>query len=173
MADGFIAFGAEFVEAFDLGKADRGIVHVENVDGIFLGEAVFVDADDGFLAGVDAGLAAGGGFLDAHFRDACFDGLGHAAEFLGFRDMGPRAVHEFVGEGFEIIGAAPWVDHAADGGFILQKNLGVAGDAGGEIGGQGDGLVERVGMQRLGVAEGGGHGFDAGAGNVVERVLFC
>ena len=46
---------------------------------VFLGEAVFVHADDGFLAGVDAGLAAGGGFLDAHLGDAGFDGLGHAA----------------------------------------------------------------------------------------------
>ena len=57
-------------------------------------------------------------------------------------------------------------------GFVLEEELRVAGDAGGEIGGQGDGLVERVGVQRLGVAERGGHGLDAGAGDVVVGVLF-
>jgi hypothetical protein len=49
--------------------------------------------------------------------------------------------------------------------------LGVAGDAGREVGRQGDGFVEGVGVQRLGAAEGGGHRLQAGAGDVVERVL--
>ena len=50
--------------------------------------------------------------------------------------------------------------------------MGIAGDAGREIGGQRDGFVERVGVQALGVAQGGGHGLDAGTGDVIKRILF-
>ena len=77
-----------------------------------------------------------------------------------------------MGEAFEVVGAAPRIDDAADGGFLLQEELGVAGDAGGEVGRQRDRFVERVGVQRLGVAQRGGHRLDAGAGDVVEEVLF-
>jgi hypothetical protein len=45
-----------------------------------LGQPVLVDADDGFLAGVDLRLAARRRFLDAHLGQAGFDGLGHAAQ---------------------------------------------------------------------------------------------
>jgi hypothetical protein len=57
-------------------------------------------------------------------------------------------------------------------GLVLEEELGVAGDAGREIGGQRDGFIERIGVQRLGVTQRCGHGLDAGARDVVERVLF-
>lgn len=63
------------------------------------------------------------------------------------------------------------VDHARRARFLLQEQLGVTGDAGAEIGRQGDGLVERVRVQRLGMALGGGHGLDAGTHDVVVDVL--
>ena len=52
-------------------------------------DAELVDADDGLPAGVDARLRAGGGFLDAHLRDAGGDRLGHAAEPLDLLDVRP------------------------------------------------------------------------------------
>ena len=55
--------------------------------------------------------------------------------------------------------------------FKLQHELGVAGDARGEIGGQRQRLVERVGVQRLGMALRRRHGLDAGAHHIVEHVL--
>ena len=54
---------------------------------------------------------------------------------------------------------------------MLEIELGVAGDPGREISRQGDGLIQGVGMQRLGVPQGGSHGLDAGAGHVVVRIL--
>lgn len=50
--------------------------------------------------------------------------------------------------------------------------LGVAGDAGGEVRRQGNRFVQRVRVQGLRMAAGGGQGLNAGAGDVVERVLF-
>jgi hypothetical protein len=57
--------------------------------GASLLEAVLVDADDRLLAGIDLGLAAGGGLLDAHLRHAGLDGLGHAAERSTSSDVRP------------------------------------------------------------------------------------
>ena len=48
----------------------------------------------------------------------------------------------------------------------------ITGDAGRKIGRQGNGLVERIGMQRLCPAHDRGHGFEGGPGNVVEGILF-
>ena len=85
----------------------------------------------------------------------------------------PGGVHELVRKALDIIGAGPGIDDAGDAGFLLKINLGVAGDARGELGGQGEGFIEGVGVERLGVAEGGGERLNAGAGNVVIWVLRC
>ena len=53
----------------------------------------------------------------------------------------------------------------------MKEKLRVARDAGREFGRKRDRLVERVGVERLRVAENGGHRLDAGAGDVVERIL--
>ena len=59
-----IAFGFEFLEALDLRETHGGVVDIEDLKGIFFFEAVFVEADDGLLAGVDPSLATGSGFFD-------------------------------------------------------------------------------------------------------------
>ncbi|OQB97069.1 MAG: hypothetical protein BWX86_00461 [Verrucomicrobia bacterium ADurb.Bin122] len=168
---GFVAVGTELLEALDLRLAHSGVVDLEDVEGGFLFEAVLVEADDGLLTGVDLGLAAGGGFLDAELRDAGLDGLGHAAHFLDFVEVGAGLGDELLREGFDVVAAAPRIDDITNAGFLLELELGVARDAGREVGGQRDGFVERVGVQGLRVAGGGSHGFEAGAGDVVERVL--
>ena len=61
------------------------------------------------------------------------------------------------------------VRHVPD--SCCRKQLGVAGDAGAEVGRQAERLVQGVGVERLGVALGGGHGLDAGPHHVVEHVL--
>ena len=66
--------------------------------------------------------------------------------------MVPGRVHQLVGEPLDIVRAGPRIHHPGDAGFLLQVDLRVAGDARGEIGGQREGLIERVGVQRLGVA---------------------
>ena len=86
-------------------------------------------------------------------------------------DVRPRAARQVVGEPLDVVAAAPRVDHLGGAGLLLQQQLGVAGDPGGEVGGQRERLVQGVGVQRLGVALGGGHRLDAGADDVVVDVL--
>ena len=77
--------------------------------------------------------------------------------------MMPGPVHQVVRQALHVVAAGPGVDHLRDAGFFLQIDLRVAGDAGGEIGGQRDGFIERVGVQRLRVAQHRGQRLDAGA----------
>ena len=167
-----VAVCFELVEADDLGFADGGVVHLEGSHGCFFLEAIFVDADDGVLAGINAGLFAGSGFFDAHFGQAGFDGFCHATQCFYFLNEGPSFVCQFVGEVFDIVGSAPRVNDFADVGFFLEIYLSVASNTGREIRWEGDGFVEGVGVEGLGVTEGGTEGFDTGSGDVVEGVLF-
>ena len=85
--------------------------------------------------------------------------------------MAPGFVRKFIGQTLNVVGATPRIDDAGGAGFLLQNNLCIARDAGGKIRWQGECLVERIGMQRLGLALGCRHRFDHGAGNIVEHVL--
>ena len=79
---------------------------------------------------------------------------------------------QLVGQPLDVVAAAPRVDDAAGAGLLLQEELGVAGDAGGEVGRQRDRLVERVGVQRLRMPPCvAAMRLDARAGDVVEHVL--
>ena len=169
---GFIPLATDLLEPLDLGAAHGVVVDVEDLQGFFLGQAIFVAPDDGFLARIDLGLATRGGLFDAHLGEPGLDGLGHAAEFFDLLHMAPGALDEFLGQRLDVVGAAPGIDYLADAGLVLEIELGVAGDARGEVGGERDGLVESVGMQALGVPKGGGHAFDDGARDVVVGVLF-
>ena len=75
--------------------------------------------------------------------------MGSAAQLLDLHDVGPGPLDQLVGEGFHVVGAAPGVHHLADAGLVLDVQLGVPGDTGGEVGGQRDGLVQSVGVQAL------------------------
>ena len=57
--------------------------------------------------------------------------------------------------------------------LLLDVDLGVTCDTCGEVGRQGDSLVEGVGMQGLSMSESGAHGLDTCPGHVVERILLC
>ena len=85
-----IALGFQPLQLLDLLRAHGGIVDLQHFDRRFVGRLIFVDADDRLMAGVDARLRLGGGFLDAQLRNAGLDRLRHAAEVLDFLDMAPR-----------------------------------------------------------------------------------
>ena len=78
---------------------------------------------------------------------------------------------QVVGQPLDVVAAAPRIDDLARARLVLQQELGVAGDARREVGGQCQRLVEGVGVQRLGVALGRRHRLDAGAHDVGEHVL--
>ncbi len=147
------------------------VVDVEDLDRVFLGQLVLVHADDDILAGVDARLFVGGAGFDLHLGPAGFDGLGHAAHRLDFLDDAPGLVGHVLGQLFHHVGTGPRIDDVGDVGFFLDDQLRVAGDAGRELGRQGNGFVERIGVQRLGAAEDRRHRLDGGADDVVVRVL--
>ena len=148
-----------------------GVVDPQHLDGLVGVDPVLVDADDRLAAGVDAGLRAGRGLLDAQLGDAVVDRLGHAAVLGDLLDVRPGAAGEVVGQLLDVGRPAPRVDDPRRAGLLLQQQLGVAGDPGGEVGRQGQRLVEGVGVQRLGVPLGGGHRLEAGADDVVVDVL--
>ena len=85
--------------------------------------------------------------------------------------MRPGPADDLVGEGLHIVGAAPGIDDLADAGLVLNVELGIAGNAGGEVRRQGDGLIQRIGVQGLGMTQSRPHGLHGGAGNIVEGIL--
>ena len=166
-----IALGLQPRELVELQRAHRRIVDLEHVDRLLVGRAILVHADDRLRAAVDARLRLGGGFLDAQLRDAGLDRLGHAAELFDLLDMAPGLLGELGGQPLDIERAAPRIDDARGAALLLQEELRVARDARGEIGRQRQRLVERIGVQRLGVALRRRHRLDRGAHHVVEDVL--
>ena len=63
-----IAFALEPRQLVDLQLAHRAVVDFQDVDLASSARPIFVDADHGLRAGIDARLGAGGGFLDAQLR---------------------------------------------------------------------------------------------------------
>ena len=166
-----VPVGPQPFQPGDLGGPHFGVVHLQHLDALLTVHLVAVHPHHGLGAGVDAGLGAGGGLLDAHLGDSGLDGLGHATSGLHLADVLPGPLGQVVGEPLHVVRAAPGVGHPAGARLVLQQELGVAGDPGGEIGGQGQGFVQGVGVQRLGVALRGRHGLDGGADHIVEHVL--
>jgi hypothetical protein len=166
-----VALGAQLLQARDLRLAHGSVLDLEDLEGVLLLEHVLVDAHDDLAPRVDARLRACGGLLDAQLGQALLDGLRHAAQRFHLLDVCPGARGDVVREALHVVAAAPRVDDARGAALELQIQLRVARDAGAEVRGQRDGLVQRVGVQRLRVALRGGHGLDAGARHVVVDVL--
>jgi hypothetical protein len=164
-----LARAASTANASRLPSPDRA--HFQHLDRPLGFRPILVNPDHRLDTGIDPRLGLGGGFLDAQLRDPGPDGFGHAAERLDLFDVSPSAARELVGEALDIERAAPRIDHPRGPGFLLQEQLGVARDPGGKIRRQRQRLVERIGMQRLGVALGRRHRLDRGAHHVVECVL--
>ena len=166
-----IALGFQPRELVELQRPHRRVVDLEHVDRLFICRAIFVHADDRLRAAIDAALSLRGGLLDAQLRNAGLDRLGHAAELFDFLNVAPGLLREFGGEAFDVERAAPRIGDARGAALLAQEQLRIARDAGGEIGRQRQRLVERVGVQRLGVPLRRRHRLDRGAYHVVVDVL--
>ena len=79
---GLVPVGAQLLQLGDLLGAHPAVLDLEHLDLVVLVDLVLVDADHRLLPGVDAGLGAGRGLLDAQLRDAVADRLGHAAVLI-------------------------------------------------------------------------------------------
>ena len=102
-----LRIGPQVMQSLDLRLAYGRVVHGEDVDGVFLRQAVFVHAYDDFAAGVDVGLLACGRLLDAHLWNTRFDGFRHAAEAFDFLDVFPCLVGDFVRQRLHVIRNLP------------------------------------------------------------------
>ena len=91
-----VALLAQTAQLVQLLGAHPGVVHPAHVDVLVGGGDVLVDPDDRLPAGVDAGLGAGRGLLDAQLRDAVVDGLRHAAVLGDLLDVRPRPLGEVL-----------------------------------------------------------------------------
>ena len=100
---------------------------VLSISRISTGGTILVDADDDFLAAIDACLANGCCFLDSQLRHAGLNGLGHAAHLFNFVDELASLSGEIGGELFNVVGTGKRVDHVGDAGLFLQDKLCIAG----------------------------------------------
>ena len=166
-----IARGAQLPQALYLCLTHGAVVNFAVVDRRFLRRTVFVDADDCLGAAVDMRLPARRRFFNAQFGHAGFQGLCHAAKRFDLLNMRPGAPSQVLRQALDQVGAAPRINDIANARFMSQVKLRIAGDARAEVAWQGDGFVQRVGMQRLRTAQYSRHGFDAGADDVIERLL--
>ncbi len=86
-----VPLAAEALQAGDLGLAHDCIVDVQHLDSLFIDGAILIDANDDLLSGVNAGLGAGGRFLDAILGNARLNGLRHPPQFFDLANMLPGA----------------------------------------------------------------------------------
>ena len=168
---GAIAGGTDLLQTGHLGFTDGVVIDIKDIDGVFLGQFIFVHANNDVLAGVNAGLLVSRTGFDLHLGPARFNGFGHATHGFDFFDDAPGLVGHILGEFFHHVGTSPRIDHVGDVGFFLNDQLRVAGNTGREFGWQGNGFIQCIGMQRLGAAKNGCHCFDRGTYDVVVRVL--
>ena len=150
---------------------DLFVINLQDFNIILGIVAVFVDPDDDVFAPVDSGLFQRRGFLNPEFGNATFDGLGHTAQFINLGDQGAPLLSHFRCQCLHHVGAAPGIHHLTYACFLLQYELGIAGNPGGKFRWQGYGLVEGVGVQGLRATKHRRHGFNRGAYDVVVGVL--
>ena len=171
LTGGLVPRGTDTLQTRHLADPHGGVVDVQNVDRIFLVLAIFVDANDHLGAPVDPRLPRRRRLFDPQLGHSCRNSLGHAAHCLDLLDQGPGLLGKLMGQAFDIVTTRQRIDHVGDSGFLLQDQLRVARDPGGEFGGQGNRLVQRVGVQRLGAPQHGRHRLIGGADHVVIGIL--
>jgi hypothetical protein len=148
----------------------RGVIDLQDIQRLLALRLVAVDPDDGLLAAVDARLRLGRRFLDAHLRDAGFDGLGHAAKLS-------ISVMCSIARAARSASAARRSRTRPKGRSPVWCPIPVAGKAAccGQCGRRnplaGERFIQRIGVQALRVALRCRHRLHAGADHVVVDVL--
>jgi hypothetical protein len=99
------------------------------------------------------------------------DGLGHAAHLLDLLDQLPGLLGQIGGQLLDVVGARQRIDDLGHAGLLLQDQLRVARDPGGESVGSAIASSKRVGVQRLRAAQHRAHRLEGGADDVVVGVL--
>src|SRR6267378_3357554 len=167
---GGVTLGTESVEASDLRALDID-VDTERGNGTrFFRHEVVHSYDDLFFF-LDGTLEFVSRFLDFTLDKASFDGAQHSAHLVDLRQISRRERFDFVGEGFDGVGAGDGVDSVGDAGFVGEDLLGSEGDERGVFGGKCERFVHRIRVQGLAATENGGEGLNRDADDIVFRLL--
>ena len=132
---------------------------------------VFVYADDRLLAAFDRFLVLICRLLDLTLREPGLDRFDHPAKAVDLIKVLKTAVDHFLGERLDVITAAERIDRIYDAGLLGDNLLRAKSDERRLIARQREGLVVRVGMQRLGAAEHTRQCLNGDAGDIVKRLL--
>src|SRR5260370_645382 len=121
--EGGVALGAECVQAGDLGAFDFG-VEAERRDGAFFFRDEVVHADNALLFLLDGALELVSRFLDFALDETGFNGAQHSAHLVDLRKIDGGKRFDFVGEGFDGVGAGDGIDGVGNAGFVREDLLG-------------------------------------------------
>src|SRR5258708_11930234 len=147
-----------------------GLVNVEGIL-LFLFDSKIVHADNDFLFGFNRALVLVRSFGNFLLRITVLDGPDHAAHGVETVKILESAFFHVQGELFHEVGTAQRVHGLGHAGFVSDDLLRAQGDTGSVGGGQRQGFIVGVGVQRLSTAQHRGQGLYGHAGNVVHGLL--
>ena len=131
-----------------------GVVNSEDLEvAFFLGKAILVNTNDDLSPGVNLCLSPGSRLFNSELGHARDNSLCHTAHFFDFIDNLEGLFRELLGQGLHHVGASPGVSNMSDTSLFLDDELGVTSDTRGKLGGEGDGFVEGVSVERLSATE--------------------
>src|SRR5215211_9541956 len=124
------------------------------VDGVkfhigVLGAArgIAVDADDDTFISLDLALVTVGGVLDLTLHKALLDGLYRAPHLVDATYVGPGCLFDGVGKRLDVVGTGERVCRLCQAALARKDLLGSESDARAPFRREGEGFVERVGVQ--------------------------
>src|SRR5712692_8747154 len=142
--EGGIAFGAERVQAGDLGALDFG-VDAEKGNGAL---AIFFDgcdkivyADNDLIFFLYGTLELVSRFLNFRLDKTGFNGAQHSTHLVDLGKIGHRKRFDFVGEVLDSVGAGDGVNGVSDAGFIGENLLRAQRDERSVFGGQSERFI--------------------------------
>ena len=154
-----ITLCSQLFQALNLSLTYSSVINSQNLQRILFIQTIFIQADNRLIAGVNLSLTAGCCFLNTHLRQTAGNSLSHTAQSLNLLNMSPSPADNLIGKSLHIIGTAPRINNLAHTGFILNVQLGITRNTGRKISRQGNSLIQGVGMQGLGMSQGGTHSF--------------
>ena len=144
-----VALRACFFESPHLLLPDVGVVDVEHIDHLRIGDLVLVDTNHDIFVPVDTRLFACSSFLDTQLRPTIGDRLGHTASFFDLCDECAGTIGEIGCELLDVVATGKRIDGTGHAGLFGENQLGVASKTSAELGRQTKCLVETIGVQRL------------------------
>ena len=146
---------------FDAQSGDRAL--------FFCDEVVYADYD--LVLGFYRALVVVGGFLDFALDEAAFYCPQHSSHGVDFVDVRDGAGFDFISQVLDSVGPSDGIDGVGDAGFVGDDLLRAESDQRGVLGGEGEGFVHGIGVERLAAAENGGEGLDGYANDIVFGLL--